>query len=164
SSSGPPNSTWDTGTPNWKTGGGAPTTYSDGVFAFFDDSASNAVATLAQDVSPAGITVTNSALAYTINGGSKIGGTGGLLKQGAGTLILDNGGVNDFSGGVAISSGTLQIGNNDSGGSIPVSALVIDNGTLAFNRTDDFTVPNIISGTGAVAPNGTDVLRLSGDN
>jgi len=35
---------------------------------------------------------------------------------------------------------------------------VIDNGALAFNRTDDLTVSNIITGTGTVAQNGTDIL------
>jgi autotransporter-associated beta strand protein len=162
---GSPNSAWDTVSPNWITFGGAPTMYSDGVFAFFDDTSSNAVVTLSQDVLPAGITVTNSALIYTINGGSKISGTGSLLKQGAGTLILDNSGANDFGGGVSIAAGTLQIGSNDTGtGTIPGSSTVIDNGALAFNRNDDFTVPNIISGAGTVAQNGTDIVTLNGVN
>ena len=84
--------------------GGSPAahqTYADGNFVRFDDSASNGVATLIQTVSPAGITVSNSALAYTLNGAGAITGSGGLLKSGTGTLILDNSGVNDFTGDVA---------------------------------------------------------------
>src|SRR5882762_3248568 len=110
-SSGAPNSAWDIGnTPNWKTFAGAPTTYADANFVLFDDSASNGLVTLNQNVAPAGVTVSNSALSYILNdtgGGSFITGGGALLKQGSGTFILDQGGINDFSGGVTISGGTL---------------------------------------------------------
>ncbi len=164
-SGGAPSSVWDIAfTPNWVTLLGAPTTYADGQFVQFDNSASNGVATLSQDVAPAGITVSNTSLAYTINGGSKISGAGGLTKQGSGTLIFDNAGANDFSGNVSVSAGTLQLGNNDSGGSLPATASVVDNGALVFNRSDTVTVPNVISGTGTVAQNGSGILNLSGAN
>jgi fibronectin-binding autotransporter adhesin len=159
------NSTWDIGsTPNWVTFGGSPTTYSDGSFVQLDDSASNNVVTLVQDVSPAGITITNSSLTYTINGGNKIGGLGGLTKRGSGTVIFDNTGLNDFSGDVFINNGTLQIGNNDGGGTIPATASVVDNGTLVYNRTDPVTVPNTISGNGNVTQNGSGTLTLGAAN
>jgi len=162
-SSGAPNSTWDLGTPNWATLGGAPTTYADGVFVRFRDSASNGIVTLSQTVSPAGISVSNSSLAYTFNGGSGITGGAGLVKQGNSALVLANG-FNDFSGGVTISSGTLQIGNNDSAGNLPDSASVIDNGALVFARVDGITVANVISGTGTVAQNSSGSVTLSGAN
>jgi fibronectin-binding autotransporter adhesin len=161
-SSGAPSSAWDTTTPNWATLGGAPTTYSDGVFVRFRDSASNGIVTLSQTVSPASISVSNTSLAYTLNGGSGITGAGSLTKQGSGTLILNNG-FNDFSGGVTVSAGTLQVGNNDSSGNLPESGSVVNNGALVFAR-DAITVANVISGTGAVTQNSSGSLTLSGAN
>jgi autotransporter-associated beta strand protein len=159
------NSAWDIGsTMNWRTLGGGLTTYVDGEFANFDDSASNGVVTISQDVSPAGITVSNSVLTYTNNGAGKLTGGGGLTKQGPGTLILDNSGINDFIGGVTISGGTLQIGNDDTGGNLPAGA-VVDNAALVFKHTDVHMVPNVISGTGAVTQNNSNgTLDLTGAN
>jgi fibronectin-binding autotransporter adhesin len=162
---GSPNSTWDIGgTANWVTFLGSAAVYSDGSFVQFDNSASNGTVTVSQDVAPAGITISNTSLTYTINGNNKIGGAGGILKQGSGTAILDNLGANDFAGDVTISGGTFQIGANDSGGNLPATVDVSDNGTLAFNRSDTITFPNVISGTGTVADNGSGVLVLSAAN
>ena len=162
-SSGAPNSAWDTATPNFRTFGGVPATYSDGSFVLFDDSASNSIVSLSQTMSPAGITVSNSALTYILNDngiGAFVTGAGGMNKLGPGTFIIDNSGANDFSGDVAISGGTLQIGNNDTFGSLPAAANVIDNATLAFFRSDDITFSTLISGSGGVRQNGTNILTL----
>jgi autotransporter-associated beta strand protein len=156
------NSTWDTSTLNWLNGITA-SAYSDVKFVQFDDSASTAVVTLATTVSPPGINVSNNALAYTFNGTGRISGTGNLVKQGTGTLILDNSGTNDFSGGLNIIGGVLQIGNNDTNGVLPAGNIA-DNGTLAFSRADDLTVANSISGSGGVSQVNTNTLTLSGVN
>jgi len=63
-------------------------------------------------------------------------------------LTLDNGNGNAF-GGVLINSGTVQVGNNDTGGSLGLVGIT-NNGTLQFNRTDNVTVANVISGAGGV--------------
>src|SRR6185503_3376270 len=139
-STGSPNSSWDTFTANWATLGGSPTLYADGSFVRFDDSASNGVATLNVNPNSAGITVSNNSLAYTFNGSGYLTGPNGLLKQGPGTLTLDNLAANDFSGGVNISAGTLRIGNNDSAGNLPATGSVVDNGALVFARNDTVTV------------------------
>ncbi len=170
-SSGAPNSAWDTSTPNWALLNGTPTTYSDGEFTRFDDSASNSLVTLNQTVMPAGITISNASLTYTLNdtgGASRITGTANLTKQGSGMFIIDNSGINDFSGPIAIAGGTLQIGNNDVNGSLP-STPILDNGLLAFQRLDFVAVPNLISGGGGVAVrnsagNSNAVISLTGLN
>jgi autotransporter-associated beta strand protein len=162
-SGGSPNSTWDIGTPNWVTLGGAPTTYSDGVFAQFTDSASNSLVNLSQTLTPAGVTVNNSVLTYTFTG-ANLTGSASLIKQGSGKLILDNSSANDFSGGILISGGTLQVGSNDFSGNLPETGSIVDNAALAFTRNDSVTVPNLISGTGTLTQNGEGTLILNAAN
>src|SRR6185369_6347032 len=127
--------------------------------------ASNNTVTLSQNVVPAGITVSNAALTYTLNdsGGFKIGGAGSLTKQGSGTFVVDNTGPNDFSGGINISAGSLRFGNNDGNGAIPAGNIV-NNGDLAVSRTDTITVGNQISGGGTVTKSSSGTLLLSGVN
>ena len=88
-------------------------------------------------------------------------GSGGSIDyQGAGTLILS--GDNTYTGGTTISSGTLQIGNGGTTGSILGD--VVDAGTLAFDRSDPVTFTGAISGTGGLTKLGASTLTLSGVN
>src|ERR1044071_1888098 len=89
-----------------------------------------------------------------------ITGSGGISKLGSGTLIIDNSGVNDFTGNLAISAGTLQVGNNDTLGSLSANATIINNATLTFQRADDIVISTSISGSGTVRQNGTNTLTL----
>ena len=61
-----------------------------------------------------------------------ISGTGSVTQIGTGTTILS--GDNTYTGGTTISAGILQIGNGGTTGSI--TGNVVDNGTLAFDRSD----------------------------
>lgn len=89
----------------------------------------------------------------------QISGTGSLDQAGAGTTILT--GDNNYSGGTTIDSGTLQIGNGGTVGTIVGD--VLDNGTLAFDRTDATTFAGTISGTGGISVlSGT--VALSAEN
>jgi autotransporter-associated beta strand protein len=115
----------------------------------FNDAASNSTVTLNVVVSPASLAVNNSALNYTFNGASQIAGPGALTKDGTGSLLLNNSGVNDFTGGVTINAGTLQVGNNDTAGNLPATGNVVNKGSLVFARADDVAVPNVISGAGS---------------
>lgn len=84
-----------------------------------------------------------------------------LTKTGAGKLTFT--GINSYSGTTTISAGTLQIGDGGTLGTIS-SAGVTNNAALVFNRSNDFTISNAISGTGTVTKSGAGVLTLSGGN
>jgi fibronectin-binding autotransporter adhesin len=86
-----------------------------------------------------------------------ITGVGTLTKAGGGVLILTA--ANAYTGGTTIREGTLQLGNGGTSGSILGD--VTDNGTLAFNRSDIFTFPGVISGIGGVSQIGTGTTILT---
>jgi autotransporter-associated beta strand protein len=123
--------------------------------------------------------ITFSTTGYTLSGGTEItltgatntittgasvdavistplGGATGMIKGGAGKLILD--GANGYTGNTTISAGTLQIGNGATTGSF--SGTVANNGTLAFNRSNDYSFAGAISGSGALTQLGSGVLTL----
>jgi fibronectin-binding autotransporter adhesin len=89
-----------------------------------------------------------------------ISGTGSVTQTGTGTTILT--GNNTYTGGTTISAGTLQLGNGGTTGSI--TGNVIDNGVLAFNRSDLVTFGGVISGTGSLVKQGAGTLTLPGAN
>ncbi len=89
-----------------------------------------------------------------------ITGAGQLTKAGTGTLVLT--GADAYAGGTTIAAGTLQIGNGGTTGSI--TGNVVDNGALAFNRSDATTFEGAISGTGSLTQAGAGTLVLTGAN
>jgi outer membrane autotransporter protein len=105
----------------------------------------------------------DAATAFNLTAGQVDGtltGTGTLNKTGAGTVVLA--GVNTYGGGTTISDGTLQIGNGSNTGSI--TGNVVNNGTLALNRSDDVSFSGVVSGTGSVAQRGQGSTRLGNNN
>jgi autotransporter-associated beta strand protein len=106
----------------------------------------------------------NSVLAFnrsdTVTFGGLISGAGSVSQAGTGTTILTNN--NTYTGGTTISAGTLQLGNGGATGGIVGN--VIDNGVLAFNRSDPVTFGGIVSGAGALVNIGTGTLTLTGSN
>ena len=88
-------------------------------------------------------------------------GAGAYLQFGDGDTVLT--GDSTYTGGTTIADdGTLWLGNGGTSGSIIGD--VLDNGVLAFDRSDRFSVPGVISGTGYVAQIGTGTTVLAADS
>ena len=111
-----------------------------------------------------GAVTNNATLAFnrsdTLTVANAISGTGALSQIGPGTTVLT--GTNTYAGGTTIAAGTLQIGNGGTTGSIVGN--VVNNTTLAFNRSNAYTFAGLISSTGALAQLGTGTTTLTGNN
>ena len=94
--------------------------------------------------------------------GNLISGTGTLNKTGAGTLTLT--GTHTYTGVTTVSSGTLQLGDGTTNGSIPNSNYISDNAVLVFNVIGNQTCGQWIVSGGSVVKTGTGTLTLSGNN
>ena len=82
---------------------------------------------------------------YTFGG--LIAGDGTFVQMGPGTTIFTAN--NAYLGGTTINAGTLQLGNGGTSGSIIGN--VLDNGTLAVNRSEYHSPSSgVISGTGCI--------------
>ena len=105
----------------------------------------------------------NTTFAGTISGSSA-----SLQKAGTGTFTLT--GNNTNTGTTVVNNGFLQVGDGvtTSAGKLGPGAITINSsptlGTLVFNKPDDFTVSNTISGGGILIKTNTDNLTYSGTN
>ena len=98
---------WDiNSTANWQRGNNTSTKFLDNDQVVFTDLAANKNVNITTPVSPDLITV-NSTADYTFSG-SAITGTGGLFKQGTGTLFLNN--ANTYSGDTLLQTGAIRAG------------------------------------------------------
>jgi outer membrane autotransporter protein len=86
-----------------------------------------------------------------------ISGSGTFEKKGAGVLAYTGAGT--WTGDTTISAGTLQIGNGGTAGSLVGN--VVDNGTLAFDRSDAVSFTGQLSGTGGLSQIGTGTTTLT---
>ncbi|MDD0843067.1 autotransporter-associated beta strand repeat-containing protein, partial [Pseudomonas sp. Gutcm_11s] len=111
--------------------------------------------------------------------GQSLGGSGGLSKDGAGTLQLN--GASSYSGGTSLNAGSLILGNDSAIGSGALNvtansnlgaagdrtlanALVLNTGTSLNLTGDDFTLNGLISGAGALNRSGSGDLTLNHAN
>jgi len=91
-----------------------------------------------------------------------ISGTGAVTKSASGTAILIS--ANTYSGATTISTGTIQLGNGGTTGSLNPSSTITNNATLAVNRSNAVlqgTDLGLIAGTGAVTKSGAGTLTLN---
>ena len=87
---------------------------------------------------------------------------GQQLVAASGTSILA--GNNNWTGSTTINAGaTLQLGNGGTTGTIPTGAIV-NNGTLAFSRSDNVTFAGNYTGIGGISQRGTGTLTFTGTN
>ncbi len=149
---------WDINvTTNWLLGG-TPATYQDGAsVCLFDDTAANGNVVITQPVSPGSIVFSNDSLAYNVgtSGSGVLGGTSGLTKTGAGTVILS--GANSYTGPTVINAGTLQVGDGGASGMLAGASEITvgESGTLTYNSSTVINgVLNNISGTGTINKSG----------
>ncbi|WP_250633919.1 autotransporter-associated beta strand repeat-containing protein [Pinirhizobacter soli] len=112
------------------------------------------------DVVDNGMLTFNRSNTLTFDG--TISGMGAVTKLGSGITILTA--DNTYTGGttIAASSGSLQLGNGGTSGSIVGD--VLNDGALTINRTDTLTLPGTISGSGALSQRGTGTTILTADN
>ncbi|QHM90250.1 autotransporter-associated beta strand repeat-containing protein [Acetobacter pasteurianus] len=89
--------------------------------------------------------------------GNAISGSGGIVKEGAGSVTLA--GNNSFTGGIDIEAGDITTGVNNLG-----TGKVLDNATLTLSQSKDGELKNVISGKGKVVKAGSNTLTLASQN
>ncbi len=160
---------WDlNNTVNWLIGG-SPTTYIENVppgdAVTFNDVGSGLVL-LSNLVSPASVTLNNSAVNYTFQGtGGQINSAAGVTKVGAGTVTLNVPAT--FSGSTVLSNGIVNIGANQTWANLAGnSAVNVSAGTptLTVDNTLNTTFAGNLSGVGTLTKTGNGVLNLPGTN
>lgn len=122
--------------------------------------------TLAGDISNA--STPRSIILGGANGSGKITGT---ISNGSNALGVDKVGPNTWTltadnvhtGATTISSGTLQIGDGGPSGSLG-SGNVVNNGSLVIDRSDDYYITNLISGSGSFTQSGAGTSYFGADN
>lgn len=127
--------TWDSAAQNWSNlGTSLPDYFYSGDTVLFDDSVANVATNISIGsgvvVYPAGITNISTA-SYTIGGAGSIGGTTGIVKDGPGTLTLNN--ASSFTGEVDVNGGTLKTGSGTALGTTAAGTVIASGATLDVN-------------------------------
>ena len=154
---GTPNGNWDINTTaNWKSNGIAAKYLQNYAVVRFDDTLTGtSTVNLTTTLTPGSVIVNNSVANYTFSGTGKISQSASLTKSGTGTLTLAETGGNDFTNGVTVTGGTLQVGNGGTAGSLGAGSVSLGaSALLVFNQSDNVTAPNVISGFGKLIQNG----------
>jgi autotransporter-associated beta strand protein len=177
---GTPNGNWDMSTINWlKSSSGA--NYNEGDFVVFADIAAGSTnVTLTTTLTPGSIFVRAAQTGYTFAGPGRLSGAGRLIMNGLSTLTLSESGGDDFTGGIAVNSGTLvldTLNSSSSGGmtiasgatvvigrgGIPLGSIT-NNGQIIFNQAGDSVLANAISGLGVLTKSNANKLTVTSSN
>ncbi len=151
---------WDDTTLNWKNTAQTPVAFPVNGQARFDDTAATGNVTLVGPVGPASVSVNNTALNYVFGGDGYVAGAGSLTKDGPGSLVLANGGVNLF-GHVAVKQGTFRLGDGGANGQLSTLAIT-NNAALVVDQSGDLALNAALHGTGTWTKTGSGTLTLSG--
>ncbi|CAN5247013.1 hypothetical protein BH11PLA2_BH11PLA2_22270 [soil metagenome] len=181
-------SNWDvgaTGTVNW-TGAPGPAFdnhFYDGDSVIFDNTGTTVTPVVSGTVNPGAVTFSNGlSQNYSLSGGTI--NAGNMTIAGAGTVALENASTivsNIFnvtgSGDFTVANGNFSVGTsftmNGTGKvtfanslallSLPAS-IAVNSGTLVIDRTDDFSVANVITGTGTFQKSNTNTITSTANN
>jgi len=167
---------WDVGgAMNWVNLGGEPAVFNNNdPVVFNDEGIAHPAINISTAVSPAGVSVSAGG-DYTFAGSGHIAGSGAISKAGTGALTLSN--ANTFSGGIVLSTGTLNLNHPSAAGTgkLTISGGAIGNTsggpvTLANANPQawegDFTFAgnsDLNLGTGAVTPSADRVVTVNGN-
>src|SRR5260370_23817775 len=92
----------------------------------------------------------------TPTGAAAIAGSGGLVKQGTGTMILS--GANGYTGGTIVSAGILQ------GTASSLQGNITNNAAVVFDQNTNGTYSGVMTGNGSFTKQGTGTLTLTSAN
>lgn len=159
---------WDINTTaNWLTGA-TPTTYQEttppGDAVTFNDSGSGIVL-LSNTVDPLGVTISNSAVNYVVQGTGQINSSAGLTKLGSGSVTLSVPGT--YSASTVVSNGILSLGANQTFANLAGNGIVTTaSGTpgLTITATTNTTFAGSLQGALVVTKTGNGTLTLPGTN
>lgn len=96
---------------------------------------------------------------FSVRLSGAISGSSELTKTGVGMVQFTNNNTG-FSGPVTITTGILQVGNAGTTGGIG-SGEVFNNATLQINRSNSYTLGNLVTGNGQLIQNGAGTTTLS---
>jgi len=159
---------WDLNTTtNWLISG-SPTVYLEtvppGDAVTFND-AGSALVLLSNTVSPANVTISNTSVAYTIQGSGQINSSSGLTKLGAASVTLNVPGT--FSGRTILSNGTVNVSANQTFANLSGNSLVNGSGgapNITVNSSSNTTFAGSISGVTTLTKIGNNELTLPGNS
>lgn len=148
---------WDIeNTANW-TFKSAATTYQEGDFLLFNDSAATFAVTLNETVEPTTLTFDNTTHDYSLGGSGSISGAATLTKDGGGMLTVT--GEHDYTGGTTVSGGTLRLGDGVTNGKL--ASAIANESIVTFKPAPaGQSYGGKISGAGAVTKEGAGALTV----